>query len=188
MIVLCYSSHLNNIFNSNAKHFSILTMPRHFKGGLFDSETDDAELVFQYAIEAVNNEYSDDLQRQFEAQTVKLKFGNEFQVSQKLCRLLKVYPWNMPCVRFEAHLTVSYWISVWSGSNFWSHITDVLLTCPEYLWCQGNASHRGAMVCRCQSPSDQSPSASENHWEIISRFDWGIPLEEFHCHLWIRLV
>lgn len=67
-------------------------MPRHFKGGLFDSETDDAELVFQYAIEAVNNEYSDDLQRQFEAQTVKLKFGNEFQVSQKLCRLLKVYP------------------------------------------------------------------------------------------------
>lgn len=59
-------------------------------GGLFDGDTDDAELAFQYAVEAVNNEKLSYSNYQLEAQAVQVKYGDQFDVSKKLCRLLKV--------------------------------------------------------------------------------------------------
>lgn len=55
-------------------------------GGIFDSESDDAKRVFLYAVENVNN----DLDLELEARPVDVKYGNEFETSQKLCRLLRV--------------------------------------------------------------------------------------------------
>uniref|UniRef100_A0A182SAI2 Uncharacterized protein n=1 Tax=Anopheles maculatus TaxID=74869 RepID=A0A182SAI2_9DIPT len=59
-------------------------------GGLFDGATEDAELAFQYAVEAVNNEKLSYSNYQLEAQAVQVKYGDQFDVSKKLCRLLKV--------------------------------------------------------------------------------------------------
>ncbi|XP_058127389.1 glutamate receptor ionotropic, kainate 2-like [Anopheles ziemanni] len=61
----------------------------HIKiGGLFDSAQEDAELAFQYAVEAVNNEKLSYSNYQLEAQAVRVKYGDQFDVSKKLCRLL----------------------------------------------------------------------------------------------------
>uniref|UniRef100_A0A182K4K3 Uncharacterized protein n=1 Tax=Anopheles christyi TaxID=43041 RepID=A0A182K4K3_9DIPT len=57
--------------------------------GLFDGATEDAELAFQYAVEAVNNEKLSYSNYQLEAQAVQVKYGDQFDVSKKLCRLLK---------------------------------------------------------------------------------------------------
>ncbi|XP_049301470.1 glutamate receptor ionotropic, kainate 2-like isoform X3 [Anopheles funestus] len=62
----------------------------HIKiGGLFDGATEDAELAFQYAVEAVNNEKLSYSNYQLEAQAVQVKYGDQFDVSKKLCQLLK---------------------------------------------------------------------------------------------------
>lgn len=59
-------------------------------GGLFDGATEDVELAFQYAVEAVNNEKLSYSNYQLEAQAVQVKYGDQFDASKKLCRLLKV--------------------------------------------------------------------------------------------------
>uniref|UniRef100_A0A1S4G9X1 Uncharacterized protein n=1 Tax=Anopheles gambiae TaxID=7165 RepID=A0A1S4G9X1_ANOGA len=62
----------------------------HIKiGGLFDGATEDVELAFQYAVEAVNNEKLSYSNYQLEAQAVQVKYGDQFDASKKLCRLLK---------------------------------------------------------------------------------------------------
>ncbi|XP_055610691.1 glutamate receptor ionotropic, kainate 2 isoform X2 [Uranotaenia lowii] len=62
----------------------------HIKiGGLFDGDTDDASLAFQYAVEAVNNEKLSYSNYRLEAQSVGVKYGDGFDVSKKLCKLLK---------------------------------------------------------------------------------------------------
>uniref|UniRef100_A0A182TZ79 Uncharacterized protein n=1 Tax=Anopheles melas TaxID=34690 RepID=A0A182TZ79_9DIPT len=62
----------------------------HIKiGGLFDGATEDVELAFQYAVEAVNNEKLSYANYQLEAQAVQVKYGDQFDASKKLCRLLK---------------------------------------------------------------------------------------------------
>ncbi|EAL41148.4 AGAP000798-PA, partial [Anopheles gambiae str. PEST] len=58
-------------------------------GGLFDGATEDVELAFQYAVEAVNNEKLSYSNYQLEAQAVQVKYGDQFDASKKLCRLLK---------------------------------------------------------------------------------------------------
>uniref|UniRef100_A0A182HTL3 Ionotropic glutamate receptor C-terminal domain-containing protein n=1 Tax=Anopheles arabiensis TaxID=7173 RepID=A0A182HTL3_ANOAR len=71
----------NGDFDEPVEHIKI--------GGLFDGDTDDAELAFQYAVEAVNNEKLSYSNYQLEAQAVQVKYGDQFDVSKKLCRLLK---------------------------------------------------------------------------------------------------
>ncbi|XP_062537416.1 glutamate receptor ionotropic, kainate 2 isoform X3 [Armigeres subalbatus] len=62
----------------------------HIKiGGLFDGDTDDAMLAFQYAVEAVNNEKLAFSNYRLEAHPMTVKYGDQFDVSKKLCRLLK---------------------------------------------------------------------------------------------------
>ncbi|XP_055535887.1 glutamate receptor ionotropic, kainate 2-like isoform X2 [Wyeomyia smithii] len=62
----------------------------HIKiGGLFDGDTDDASLAFQYAVEAVNNEKLSYSNYRLEAHPVTVKFGDQFDVSKKLCKLMK---------------------------------------------------------------------------------------------------
>ncbi|XP_058444442.1 glutamate receptor ionotropic, kainate 2 isoform X2 [Malaya genurostris] len=62
----------------------------HIKiGGLFDGDTDDASLAFQYAVEAVNNEKLSYSNYRLEAHPVTVKYGDEFDVSKKLCKLLR---------------------------------------------------------------------------------------------------
>ncbi|XP_055615442.1 glutamate receptor ionotropic, kainate 2 isoform X2 [Toxorhynchites rutilus septentrionalis] len=58
-------------------------------GGLFDGDTDDASLAFQYAVEAVNNEQLSYSNYRLEAHPVTVKYGDQFDASKKLCKLLK---------------------------------------------------------------------------------------------------
>lgn len=59
-------------------------------GGLFDSDTDDVSLAFQYAVEAVNNEKLSYSNYRLEAVPVTVKYGDQFDVSKKLCKVLRV--------------------------------------------------------------------------------------------------
>jgi hypothetical protein len=65
-------------------------------GGIFDAKFDEPEIVFKYAVEAINNEI---ITKDFilKEQTHHVDYGNEFLTSQKLCRLLEVN--DFPCVR-----------------------------------------------------------------------------------------
>jgi ionotropic glutamate receptor len=61
-------------------------------GGLFDATTNDAQLIFEYAVKQVNNAIGGKSGGKLEAMAVNVSYGDEFEVSQKLCKLLKVCP------------------------------------------------------------------------------------------------
>uniref|UniRef100_A0A182PQM6 Uncharacterized protein n=1 Tax=Anopheles epiroticus TaxID=199890 RepID=A0A182PQM6_9DIPT len=81
VLIITPSECYNGDFDEPVEHIKI--------GGLFDGATEDAELAFQYAVEAVNNEKLSYSNYQLEAQAVQVKYGDQFDVSKKLCRLLK---------------------------------------------------------------------------------------------------
>lgn len=72
-------------------------------GGLFDEQTTDAEWAFQYAVEAINNQRYNMTDGTLETTTVRVNYGDQFDASKKLCRLLKVK--RFFC-RFESRLRV----------------------------------------------------------------------------------
>lgn len=57
---------------------------------MFDEYTNDAEWAFQYAVEVVNNERYNMTDNSFESISMRVDYGNQFDASKKLCRLLKV--------------------------------------------------------------------------------------------------
>lgn len=61
-------------------------------GGLFDEPTVDAELAFQFGVDAVNNQQYDAFESMFEAITMRIEYSDQFDASKKLCRLIKVNP------------------------------------------------------------------------------------------------
>ena len=60
-------------------------------GALIDSNYEEMQQMFTYAVETVNNQ-EDDLENRFtlKAKPIEISFGNEFDASQKLCKLLRV--------------------------------------------------------------------------------------------------
>lgn len=66
----------------------IICLEFDYTGGLFDEPTDDVELAFKYAINGVN-ELNNNLTN-FEALTMRVEYGNQFETSKKLCAMLKV--------------------------------------------------------------------------------------------------
>lgn len=60
----------------------------HFEGGLFDGETEQAELVFKYAAKIMNNQRDKEEDGHFHALTRRVKYGSEFDASKKLCNLM----------------------------------------------------------------------------------------------------
>lgn len=60
-------------------------------GCVFDSEVAEAELAFDYAVEIVNNEIlAPSGAKLLDGVHLKVPYSNEYLVSRKLCRLLKV--------------------------------------------------------------------------------------------------
>lgn len=57
-------------------------------GGLFDDASEDAELVFKYATEIMNNQRSSE-DGYLQAITKRIDYGNEFQASASLCKLMR---------------------------------------------------------------------------------------------------
>ncbi|XP_065092480.1 glutamate receptor ionotropic, kainate 2 isoform X2 [Ochlerotatus camptorhynchus] len=87
LLVLVLSANVGvfHAYNSDADE-----TVEHIKiGGLFDGDTDDAMLAFQYAVEAVNNEKLAYSNYRLEAHPMTVKYGDQFDASKKLCRLLK---------------------------------------------------------------------------------------------------
>lgn len=60
----------------------------HFEGGLFDGESEEAELVFKYAVKILNAHRDKDEDGLLHALTRKIEFGSEFDASKKLCKLM----------------------------------------------------------------------------------------------------
>ncbi|XP_039445715.1 glutamate receptor ionotropic, kainate 2 isoform X2 [Culex pipiens pallens] len=87
LVALVLSAHFDAFpaYNSDADE-----TVEHIKiGGLFDSDTDDVSLAFQYAVEAVNNEKLSYSNYRLEAVPVTVKYGDQFDVSKKLCKVLR---------------------------------------------------------------------------------------------------
>lgn len=67
-------------------HFPLTT------GGLFDGASVEAETVFKYATRKVRRDRN---VVQIEGSTKKVIYGNEFDVAQKVCRMIEVSS-NLP--------------------------------------------------------------------------------------------
>uniref|UniRef100_A0A1B0GGY8 Uncharacterized protein n=1 Tax=Lutzomyia longipalpis TaxID=7200 RepID=A0A1B0GGY8_LUTLO len=60
-------------------------------GAIFEGPSDEAEIAFKYAVETANNEIlAPTNSRQLEAVPIRVYDSNEFMVSKKLCRTLRV--------------------------------------------------------------------------------------------------
>lgn len=58
---------------------------------MFDNKNaEDAEIVFKYAVEIANTEILGTSNNRLEAAPQKVPEGNEFAVSKRVCRLLRV--------------------------------------------------------------------------------------------------
>jgi len=65
-----------------------VSLPRqHKSGGLFDETTEDAENVLKYAVEIMNN-MRDPSDGVLEAITKRIEYGNVFDASKNLCKLM----------------------------------------------------------------------------------------------------
>lgn len=83
------------IFSSNNSHKFIFINHIFFvcesdAGGLFDGITEDAKNAFQYAVDVVNSKKGGKFKGKFEAVAETVEFGNEFEASKSLCKILKV--------------------------------------------------------------------------------------------------
>lgn len=72
--------------------FLILSIPCTISGikigGLFDYDTDDVQLAFEYAVESLNNARMPHSAK-LESQSVKIPFGDQLTSGKKVCRMLK---------------------------------------------------------------------------------------------------
>jgi hypothetical protein len=57
---------------------------------LFDGITEDAKNAFQFAVDIVNTKKTARNREKFEAIAETVQYGNEFESSKSLCKLLKV--------------------------------------------------------------------------------------------------
>ncbi len=74
-------------------------------GGLFDEASGDPQVAFQLGIESVNNQRQDSSQPVFEGVDHVVKYGDHFEASKKLCKILKVSLLNN---HFINHLNQKY--------------------------------------------------------------------------------
>lgn len=87
--VLCQCSH---VLAKSLLTFSMLFSLSSFNiksGGLFDESTEDAENVFKYAVEIMNNMRDATDDGRLVAITKHIEYGSEFDASKKLCWLMK---------------------------------------------------------------------------------------------------
>jgi ionotropic glutamate receptor len=86
-LVECDSVPISKVHRPLLSHTHILFVSPT-SGGLFDDKSEDAELVFKYAVQIMNNQRSSEEGR-LQAITKRIEYGNEFQASKAVCRLMR---------------------------------------------------------------------------------------------------